>query len=77
MNTPPVLTGDRRTDRALVALARLLAEIAASAPGEAAAEDRTPAADEAGGTREAPAENLVIRPAPPGGRCRLHTRTRS
>ncbi len=77
MYTPPVLTGDRRTDRALVALARLLAEIAASAPGEAAAEDRTPAADAAGGTREAPAGSPGSRSASPRGRCRGHTRTRS
>ncbi len=35
MNTPPVLTGDRRTDRALLTLARLLGEIAASTPDSA------------------------------------------
>ncbi len=32
MNTPPVLTGDPRTDRALLTLARLLGEIAANTP---------------------------------------------
>ena len=35
MSAPPVLSGDRRTDHALVALARLLAEIAATAPDPA------------------------------------------
>ena len=41
MHAAPVLTGDRRTDRVLLALARLLAEIAttasAAAEGPAAA----------------------------------------
>lgn len=35
MSAPPVLTGDPRTDRALIALTRLLAEIAANPRAEA------------------------------------------
>ena len=35
MSRPPTLTGDVRTDRALLNLARLLMEIAAGHPGDA------------------------------------------
>ena len=69
MGSAPVLTGDPRTDRALVSLARLLLEIAAGVPAADSARAGAPAAAprEDGCRPEGDADDTVDHDLP-GGR---------
>lgn len=67
MSTPPVLTGDRRTDRALANIARILGEIANNSATTSGAPGRAPL------THTEPTEYLIA--SPDSGSVSVNTRT--